>query len=62
MTRPTVTEMVDTIKRACHTDPQLKETFSSRVIDFSDDKMLGEFKVRGIGTIQKWVPRQKAVK
>ena len=62
MPRPSVTEMVDTIKRATNTDPELKETYTSRVIDFSEDQMLVEFKVRGIGARQKWVPRQKAVK
>lgn len=62
MPRPTVTEMVDTIKRACNTDPELKETFTSRVVDFNEDQMLVEFKVRGLGARTKWVPRQKAVK
>jgi hypothetical protein len=62
MPRPTVNEMTDSIKRACNTDPQLKETYTSRLLDFSEEKLLVEFKVRGAGKIEKWIPRQKAVK
>lgn len=62
MPRPTVTEMTDSIKRACNTDPELKNTFTSRLIDFNEEKLLIEFKVRGIGNVEKWVPRQKAIK
>lgn len=62
MPRPTITEMTDSIKRACNTDPQLKETFTSRLLDFSEEKLLVEFKVRGIGKVEKWIPRDKAVK
>jgi hypothetical protein len=54
--------MVNSTKRACNTDPDLKETFTSRMLDFSEDKLLMEFKVRGAGKVEKWIPRVKDVK
>jgi len=61
MPRPTVTIMVESIKNACKTDPELENTFSSRMITFDETRLQIEFLVRGKGAITKWIPQSSSI-
>jgi hypothetical protein len=61
MPRPTITTMVESIKNACKTDPELKNTFSSRMVNFDETRLQVAFLVRGKGEVVKWIPQSSSI-
>lgn len=59
MTRPSIEEQIKSTKAAIKKDPSLKDTYTSRTLDYTDTQLHIELKIRGAGVRTMWIPRVK---